>query len=97
MEFNFENTRVGELPNTFLSAQLQYLRHYRQLMRCRDQDENGNPAPYLWHWAIMLQPQDLSLVPVIQAGPFEAMPRWLKGHTLAIIAEDSGEVLAWDK
>jgi len=95
MQFKFDNIVIGELPNTFVSAQLAYLRHYRELMRSRDKDINGNPAPYLWHWAIMLQPQDLSLVPVIQAGPVEAKPRWLEGKTLAIIGEDSGEVLAW--
>lgn len=95
MQFHFDSTQVGELPPTFLQAQLGYLRHYRQLMRARDVDTDGNPAPYLWHWAIMLQPKDLSLVPVIQAGPVEAMPRWLRGHTLAIISEDTGEVLSW--
>lgn len=97
MQFHFENTNIGELPQTFLAAQLNYLRHYRQLMRTTDRDDDGCPVPQLWHWAIMIQPEDLSLVPIIQAGDDASMPRWLSGHTLAIVSEETGVVLAWGR
>lgn len=94
MSFRVNDIEVGSLPETFLAAQLNYLRHYRALMRVRDIDEHGNPCPHLWHWAVMFQPRDLSLVPEIQAGPANAMPRWMAGKTLAVVEEETGDVLA---
>ena len=97
MTLHINENIIDRVPETFLRAQMNYLRHYRELMRKQDTDELGNPCPHLWSWAIMIQPEDMLLVPTIEAGPAAAKPRWLSGHSLAIVTETDGDILAWAK
>lgn len=95
MTLHINENILDRVPDTFLHAQMNYLRQYRELMRAQDTDELGNACPHLWNWAIMIQPEDMLLVPTIEAGPANAKPRWMKDRTLAIVTEDDGDILAW--